>query len=301
MKSISIIIYLISISNCLYTQVNVSLSLEKGRSYYFSSNNKITIIESTGKTEARTVNTEKGSFSYTVLEDLDSLYLMETQFIHLSIKVETDSASTFSSSDINDLSDVASTMLSRIINKPFRVLMRKDYNWKEVYGLDSVFFNSYKDYNLSDDVRKQVDIAMKESMKGFTRQDDDLSAVMYGSKKIKADEVWTSSYITEHIVPTYDSCTYYLAETNGDFLVVKGTGTVSSFEDEKITGESSTAYHLKGTTEVTVKYFKNSFWINEAVVKTEITGDAEIKDTPLSDKRKIPMKIITEATISGHL
>lgn len=247
------------IPSSLFAQVEISLRLDKGRIYNLSTNNKNTIIELNGDVETRTVNTEKGQFTYTMLEDLDSLYLVQVEFKHFSLKVETAEKNILYSSDINDHADVMSTILSRIINKPFKVIMRKDYTWKEVKELDSIFLQSYSDYNLNEDVKQQVDRSIKESLKGFTRQDAALTAVMYGAKKIKPGEVWTSQFITEHVVPTMDSCTYRFSETTGDFLLVTGSGTVVSLEDENVNAGISVSYHLKGITNHSVKFFKNSF------------------------------------------
>jgi len=283
-----------------HAQVDISLNLEQGRTYYLSTYKKNTIIESEGETEARTVSTEKGSYSFTMLKELDSLYLMEVEFIHLSMKVETPGNTIFYSSDIDNLSDITSTMLRRLMKKPFRVLMRKDYTWKEVQGLDSIFMNSYNDYDISEEVRQQVDNNVRESMKEYLKQDVALTTVMYGSKKLKGGEVWTSTYMTEHIVPTMDSCSYYLAETTGDLVIVNGTGTVSSLEDEKTKDGVTISYQLKGATNVNVKFFKNSFWINDAVLKTEIKGNAKIGDGSASEKQIVPIRIMTEASITGY-
>jgi len=296
---LNLFIFLVLIPSRLFAQVEISLNLDKGRIYNLSTNNKNTIIELNGDTEIRTVNTEKGEFSYTMLEDLDSLYLVQVEFKHFSLKVETAEKTVFYSSDINDRTDVMSTILSRVIRKPFRVLMQKDYTWREVHGLDSIFLQSYNDYNLTEDVKQQVDKNIRESLKGFTRQDASLTAVMYGSKKIKPDEVWTAQFITEHAIPTRDSCTYHFSETTGDLLVVSGSGTVASLEEENVNEGISVSYHLNGKINHSVKFFKNSFWIHEAVAKTEIAGNAVVKETPSSEKKIVPMRIISEATISG--
>jgi hypothetical protein len=295
----SLFIFLSLIQSSLFSQVEISLRLDKGRTYNLSTSNKNTIIELNGDAETRTVNTEKGQYTYTMLEDIDSLYLVQVEFKHFSLEVETADKTILYSSDINDNKDVTSTILRRITNRPFKVIMRKDYTWKEVQGLDSIFLQSYSVYNLNEDVKQQVDRSIRESLKGFTRQDASLTAVMYGAKKIKPGEVWTSQFVTEHAIPTLDSCTYHFSETTGDFVGVTGSGTVVSLEDENETEGVSVSYQLKGQTSHSVKFFKNSFWIYEAVVKTEISGNAVIKENNSSEKKLVPMRIISEATISG--
>lgn len=299
MKLSPIFFFLLFIPSSILGQVEISLHLDKGRTYSLSTYAKKTIIESSGETESRTVTTEKGEHSYTVLNEYDSLYLMQVEFRHFSLKVESSEKTIFYSSDISDKTDIVSTVLSKIINKPFQVMIRKDFTWKEIWGLDSIFLHSFSDYNLTEEVRQQVNKLILEGMKSYTRQDASLTAVMFGSKKIKPDEVWVHEYTSEHVVPTKDSCTYQFSETTGDLYEVSGAGTVTSLEDEIINEGATVSYQLNGTTNTSVKFFKNSFWIHEAVLRTEMTGFAEVKGVSSPDKSKVPMRIITEATISG--
>jgi len=81
--------------------------------------------------------------------------------------------------------------------------------------------------------------------------------------------------------------------------VVNGSGTVASLEEENINEGMSISYHLNGVTNHSVKFFKSSFWIYEAIAKTEIAGNAVIMESPSSGKKIVPMRIISEATISG--
>lgn len=296
---LKLFLFVAFVPSYLLAQVETSLRLDKGRTYHLVTNNKNTFIELNGETETKSVNTEKGEFTYTVLQDLDSLYLVEVEFKHFSLKMESAEKTVSYSSDIDDRTDIVSTILRRITNKPFRVLMKKDYNWKEVYGLDNIFMRSIDDYNLTEDVKQQVEKSMRESMKGYTRQDASLTAVMYGTKKIKPDDIWTSQFITEHVVPTSDSCSYQFSETTGELLVINGSGTVTSLEEEKVNGNISATYHLNGTTNCTMKFYKNSFWVHEAFVKTEISGNAAVKEGASSEPKLVPMRIITEATITG--
>lgn len=293
------LLFLLFIPLSIFGQVEIALHLDTGISYTLSTHAKNTIIESSGGTESRTVTTEKGEHSYTVLDEQDSLYLMQVEFRHFSLKVETSEKTILYSSDISDKNDIVSTVLSKIINKPFRVMIRKDFTWKEIWGLDSIFLQSFSDYNLTEEVRQRVSKVILEGMKGYTRQDASLTAVMHGSKKIKPDEIWVHEYMSEHVVPTKDSCTYQFSETTGDLYEVSGTGTVSSVRDEIINEGAAVSYQLSGTTNTLIKFFKNSFWIHEARLRTEMTGYAEIKEKTSTDKTKVPMRIITEASISG--
>jgi hypothetical protein len=258
------------------------------------------VIQEINGKEGKSINTEKGTFCYKVLADLDSLYLVETVFNHFSLKVESPETNSFFSSDINDPSDVFSTILRNILNKPFKVWMRKDYSWKDVEGLDSVWWKSFAQFNLTDDVKRQLDTVIRDMLPDLTNKDQNLTAVLYGFKKVNPGEVWTTNTITEHVVPTYDSCTYFLAETTGGFLQLKGSGVVSSIKKETTDQGITTSYDLKGITVTDATYSKQSFWIRHATAKTEISGDSKSKDLKTGIVTLIPTRIITEGIVTGE-
>lgn len=283
----------------LDAQEEFLLNLKKDRTYCVSTSNVVTIIQELDGNQVKAINTEKGSFCYKVLADLDSLYLVETVFNHFSLHVESAETSSFFSSDKNEHSDVMSTILHGILNKPFKVWMRKDYSWKKVEGLDSVWWKSFAQFNLADDVKRQLDTVVREMLSAFTNNDQNLTSVLYGFKKVNPGEVWTTTTFAEHVVPTYDSCSYYLAETTGDLLQLKGSGVVSSTKKETTDQGITTSYELKGTTVTDVTYSKNSFWISYGTVKTEISGNSKSKDVKTGVVSLIPTRIITEGLVTG--
>lgn len=284
----------------LNAQEELLLNLKKDRIYCVSTSNVITVIQEINGKKGKSINTEKGTFCYKVLADLDSLYLVETVFNHFSLKVESPETNSFFSSDINDPSDVFSTILRNILNKPFKVWMRKDYSWKDVEGLDSVWWKSFAQFNLTDDVKRQLDTVIRDMLPDLTNKDQNLTAVLYGFKKVNPGEVWTTNTITEHVVPTYDSCTYFLAETTGGFLQLKGSGVVSSIKKETTDQGITTSYDLKGITVTDATYSKQSFWIRHATAKTEISGDSKSKDLKTGIVTLIPTRIITEGIVTGE-
>lgn len=293
----------ISLFNNLYlqAQVELSLNLEKGRNYCISTTSKTTIIQTIIGKEYQTVNTENGSYCYEIIEDQDSVFLAKTVFTHLSQQLEsTEEGNSSFDSDHPVTDNVASVVISRLLNKPFFVLLSKDYTWKETKGLDSILLHISDDYKLPPDTKKYLDSVMLEMVKEFTRNDADLTAVLYSKKKIIPGNMWTTSTTTDHIVPSHDSMSYYLAETGGDLLTLTGSGTVTSTSEEEINGEEIICYDLKGTTEATVTYFKNSLWIKQATLRTELNGDAKKKDVKNRNTYNIPMKIIIEAKLEGY-
>lgn len=281
-------------------QVEIALRLDKGSTFCLNTLNKVTITETIHGAEQRMVNTEKGAFCYKVVEELDSLFLLETVFTHLSQQIESPGSIVNYSSDKPSQEDVISTLFSNVLNKPFLVWMRKDYTWKETKGLDSVFLNSYREYKLPPDTKRYLDSLILEMIKGFTRNDADLTAVLYNSKRMIPGEVWTTSTYSDNIIPMQDSCTYYLSETTGELLTLSGSGVVSSTGDKKRNGDELTSYEMKGNSEVSVTYFKNSFWIKTGTLTTKLKGLAMVRNVKTNAIRFVPTSISTEATINGY-
>ncbi len=285
----------------LQAQAAISLKLQKGSTYCLSTNNKITVIQTVNGKEQQTTNNEKRSFCYKVLEELDSLYLVETYFTHLSQQVASPESSEAFNSDKPDTGNMMSTILSRILKKSFLVWMRNDYAWKETRGLDSIFLHAFDDYNLPPETKKPLDSLMLVMVKDFTRNHADLTAVLYSSKKVVPGDVWTTSTYAEHVIPTLDSCTYHLAENGSDLLLLTGTGVTTSTGDESREGDELTKYDLKGTSKVTVTFFKNSGWIKQGNLTTELSGNTRIRNIKTRVSYQVPTKIITESVMEGQI
>jgi len=132
----------------LNAQVDLSLNLEIGKVYSFATVEKTTISQTILGVENKSVNTITGSYNYKVLADWDSLFLMETWYTEITQKVESAKENSFHSSSIKDNPDLTSIILGRVVNKPFRVVMRNDFSWKELTGLDSIFFRAFSDFNI---------------------------------------------------------------------------------------------------------------------------------------------------------
>jgi hypothetical protein len=274
------------------------MKLELGKTYSLSTQSKTTIIQIIDGIETRSTDFEAGTFSYKVLKNWDSLYLMEAMMTELSQQVVSGDDSAFYHSGMNDGS-VASTIFNAIVNKPFRVVMRNDFNWKEVSGLDSIFFQAFDHYDIPKDKRQFLDSSVRELMKGFLKSDL-FPVFVYPSKTVASNGIWSVYSESQHGVPTYDSCNYHLSEIDGDYVVVKSSGTIASLEDEVTNEGTVTTYHLKGTSSNTLRFDKKSGWIKRAEENSEMEGFALEWDKNDTEKRKVPMRIITEGFIVGY-
>src|SRR5687767_4033335 len=162
----------------LHAQEDISLRLKKGASYCVFTNTTTTVTKTENGTVHQTIDNEKAGFCYKIIEDHDSVFLGETVFNYLSQDLQTpEGNSSFSSNDHYE--NVASTLLSRLVNKPFQVWLRNDYTWIKTKGLDSLVLHMYDDYKLPPDTKKYLDSVMLETIEDFTRNDAVLTAVLY--------------------------------------------------------------------------------------------------------------------------
>ncbi|HEU4470186.1 MAG TPA: DUF6263 family protein [Flavisolibacter sp.] len=293
-KNIGILALLI---NCYVNAQDLSLNLEKGKTYTLSTTNMVTIVQHIDGKEEKTVNFETGAFSFRLLEHRDSLFLMETRLLHVALESESGSSRLVYSSEKDDRSDTVSTILREQINKPFRVLLGNDLIWKEVYGYDTVLRNAIYTYPISTDKEEQIQNLIRESGKWLVGPPDMIMTAIYGHHPRDAKGIWSVFTETSTTLPTNDSLSYYFSDIYGDRLVIKGSGTLTSVFGSQING-SPTDYRLTGRADATITLDKNTKWISIAYLNTEMKGHVEV-NTGLG-KVVVPMTITTNAIITGY-
>jgi Family of unknown function (DUF6263) len=281
-------------------QVDLSLKLKKGNIYTFSIVEKNTIIQVLKGTENRSINKLIGSYSYKILENWDSLYLIEARFNEFTQEIESSEENSSHSSTFSVAPDFMCTILKGIIDKPFKIVMDKEFTWKKVTGLDSIFFSTYAGINLPKENRRILDSTIKDLVGEFVDMGEISSLAIYPSKTIKPNEIWTTYSVTENIVPTYDTCNYYMAEVNGDDIVVKSDGRVHSVETEQTNEGLIISYHLSGKTSATTRFARNSGWIRQAEQQVEMEGYCNTREVKSNEKLQIPMKVRRELFITGY-
>jgi len=101
------------------------------------------------------------------------------------------------------------------------------------------------------------------------------------------------------VPPASDSTTYSVSEVGKDYILLSGSGTLRSIDKESNDENGvGTKYNLTGTEQCSYKLDRQSKWILEGKIISELRGYAEIKTDSIP--AKTPMHIVTETIITGN-
>lgn len=298
MKLFCAVLLSLLISGSVHAQIDLSLDLETGRTYLLSASEKTTIIETQYGTDVKNVTSTAIELSLKFLQKIDTAYLMEVRFISMNHRLEGPQGVTINSSALTDSSGFVSKMLNKVMQKPFRVVMDKNYNWKEVHGLDDIFREALACCATSEEASRKIDSVLAAEMKNFLTEGSNPLVNTLPPARLKPGEVWAVHQVSDRVIPTNDSCGY-LVEIYGDDLLVKGAGSSKSVEKETLRNGNLVSFFLDGDIHYTARFDRQTKWIKQATIKTTLTGHAISKKEGSILKQKIPMTVITESLVSG--
>jgi hypothetical protein len=282
----------------LHAQIELSLHLQAGKTYSLSATEKTTIIETPYGVDVKTVTNTTASFNFKFLKKQDTAYLMEVRFNSISKHVEGPQGITYQGSEPTDTGAV-SKLLSKVMDKPFRVVMDKNYNWREVIGLEDIFREALACCLGSQEASRKIDSLLAADMKYFITEGSNPLVQTRPPAHLRPGEVWAVHTVSDRGVPTNDSCSY-LVEAYGDDLVVKGSGTSNSVEKETLSDGKLVSFFLSGGIDYTARFDKQSRWIKHANITTTLKGHAISKREGGIFKQKIPMTVTTESIVNGY-
>lgn len=285
-------------------KVNLSLNLKKGETYKQVQDSKSTVTETINGKTMNIGMSVHGKTTYLVQYLNDKYYMMEVNFRILNLEMDLPQGSVEFSSTKYDTSDIVSTLLSEMTNKPFYIKMTKRGKIDQVDGLDSLFYNIFKKFPQLSEAKKQQlkaqlmkafgEKAMKGSIEMVTAVFPD-GPVSKGDKWIIHTQL--ESAMSAELVSTFD----YEGSKDSTFII-HGDGKIQTANKDAYieTNGMPIKYDLAGTmiSEITVD--KNSGWIVDAKIDQEINGNADIKDNPkMPGGLVIPMSIKTLMEIKG--
>lgn len=279
-------------------QIDLSLNLQVGQRFSLTTFQSITIVETPFGVENKTSTTVSGAYHYTVLEKRDSGYLMEVKFTDFSQATTAAGSSSSFSSTATDTIQCMNKVLKRIINRPFQVVMNKEYQWRELIGFDDVFREAFATCATTEATRRIVDSVLMANKSSFIQNGSIIPLSLYSGGGKPIGKVWTEYAVSEHVVPTMDSCRY-LVEIYGDNIVVKGSGTTSSLEKETVANGLQIRYSLMGPIDYQVVFQKGSHWMTNGTFKVSLSGNAVVRKEGSILTSTIPVSINTEGIITG--
>lgn len=303
-KLLQFIIALLLLTPCNAQTVNLSLNLKKGETYKHVQRSKATIIETINGKEVNMVMTIYGKTTYLVQDINDQYYSMEVTFRNLNMKMELPQKTMEFSSSKNDTSDILSTLLSEMTNKPFYIKLTKTGKVEQVQGLDSLFVTLFKRYpHLPEATKQQLkDQLMKSYGEKAMKGSIEMITAIFPDKPVALNGKWIiNTQLESGMAANMQTTFQYTGETDSIYII-HGDGKIKTADKDAYIESNGMPlkYDLAGTMTSDIRVNRNSGWVVEAKISQEIKGTAEVKDNPkIPGGMVIPMTIINETEIKN--
>lgn len=295
----------IVVSFCQAQKINMTLNLEKGKEYKQVTNSKATVIQDLNGQKMNMVMGIRGGMLYKVVSVNATDYDLEVKYESLSMSMELPQGKMEFRSDKNDVKDIFSTLLFRMIGNPFNVKMAKNGKILEVHNVDTMIESLFKDYsNIPESQLAQVKAQLSkaygaEALKGNI----EMVTAILPDNPVKMGDKWTIKTNLESGMTARMTTNYEFSELTSDYVLIKGNSIIETADKDAYieTNGMPLKYDMNGTMISVIKVDKVTGWIIEANINQEIKGDAYIKENPqMPDGMKIPMTIINEMVITNN-
>lgn len=302
-KALNVLIGLFLFTSIYAQKEKLELNLLKGGIY----KQKITSIMTINQTvNGQLINmdiTINGSTTYKVIEIQNTVFEMEVRYESLTMKMGLPNGVMEFNSEKNDETDIFSTILNSMINKPFLVKMTNKGKVNEVKNLELIFSNMFEKFpQLSDAQKEQIKNQLLQAYgeKAFKGNIEMFSAIFPNSPVSKGDK-WTIKTQLESGMAGKMNAIYILKEINDSHYLISGEAKIETADKEAYIESNGMPlkYNLNGTMNSEIKIDKKSGWIINAVIKQSIKGTAYVKDNPkVPGGMEIPMTLTNQMIIT---
>ncbi|HEY5462043.1 MAG TPA: DUF6263 family protein [Hanamia sp.] len=285
-------------------KVNLSLNLKKGETYTQVQDSKSTVTETINGQTMNIGMSVHGKTTYLIQDLNDKYYMMEVNFRNLNMEMELPQGSVEFSSSKNDTSDIVSTLLSEMTNKPFYIKMTRTGKIDQVNGLDSLFHDIFKKFpQLSEAKKQQLKTQLMKAFgeKGMKGSIEMVTAIFPEGPVSKGDK-WIIHTQLESAMSADLVSTFVYEGSKDSTFIIHGDGKIQTANKDAYieTNGMPIKYDLAGTMTSEITVDKNTGWIVNAKVNQEINGNADVKDNPkMPGGLVIPMSIKNVTEIKG--
>ncbi|MEP0005372.1 MAG: DUF6263 family protein [Balneola sp.] len=198
--------------------------------------------------------------------------------------------------------DVFSTLIKTMIGKEFTLEMSRDGTISRIENLDNIFKGMFESFpQLSEPQKQQILTQLRQAYgeKSFKGNIEMITAI-FPNKEVKVGEKWENSVKLESGMSGFMNNTFTLVDLNSDAIIIEGTSQISTEDKDAYVDVNGmpTRYNLTGKMQSSYKLDPESNWVVEGKIEQEISGDAQIKDSPnLPGGITIPMVIKNDMTI----
>lgn len=296
----NIFLLLIVTISCQAQKLKLALNLTKGNTYNMVTNTSSTIKQTINGQPNNVDLTITGNTSFKVLNADDSLYYMEVNYKTLSMKMQLPTGPVNFDSQKKDPSDIMSSILSGLVNKPFTATFTKSGKVRSVENVENMITSVLDGY-------PQIQGAQKEQIKTQFLQsfgakaikgNIEMSTAVFPEVPVAKNDKWTINTLLESAMTARISTVYQLTEINTTSYVIHGEANIETAQkdDFKEVNGMPMKYNMTGTMVADIKADKATGWITESKTRQMISGTVEIKDNPkVPGGITFPMSVVNES------
>ncbi|SDD60316.1 hypothetical protein SAMN05216464_10236 [Mucilaginibacter pineti] len=284
---------------CQAQKFKPALHLTKGNTYDMITSTS-SAIQQTMNGQVNNINIAiNGTTSFKVLNADDSLYYMEVNYKSLGMKMQMAGSNANFDSNKSDSTDIMSSILKGLVNKPFTAIITKSGKIKSVENAEKMISSVLDGF-------PQIQGAQKEQvktqfLKSFgseaIKTSLEMSTAVFPEKAVAKNEKWTIVNNIETTMTAKVSTVYQLTDVSPTSYIIHGDGAIVT---DNATGYKQISgmpmqYNMKGTSTADIKADKVTGWITEAKIKQQISGTVNIKDNPqVPGGASFPMTVTNE-------
>ena len=303
-KSLTLFFLLLHIA-CFGQKVTLALNLTLGNTYYMTSRAKMDISQTVNGQQQDITTTINARVSHKVTAVKDSVYVLEVRYESIGMQMAMPGQNFDFYSDKKDTTDIFSTLLSGLVNKPFSIVITKKGKIRSVDNMENLYAGMFDNLpHLTADQKTQLKAQIMksfgpDSFRGTMEQ----AFAVFPEVKVAKNDQWVVNTNVESVMTAKTKTTYTLDDITGNTFNLHGVAVIQS--DDKDDYKEANGLPMKftdvtGASTIDLKLDKTTGWINEEKTIIMITGTINVKDNPKAPGgMTIPMTVSGETTISN--
>lgn len=241
---------------------------------------------------------------YKVNDIQNGIYSIEVAYVKMIMRMGLPSGTMDYSSDKKDESDILSTLLSTMINRPFTIKLTKTGRVLEVNGIDQLFSGMFDKFPaLSEAQKQQIKAQLTQSYgKESFKSNFEMTFAVFPENPVSIGSKWNVNTKNDSGMSLDLQSTYELKEVGDSWYLIGGTSAIQTANKDAViqTGGMDIKYNLSGTMLSEIKVDKKTGWIIESSLHQSIEGSTQImNNTQFPDGITVPLSMRNEMKVYG--
>lgn len=307
MKNIlSIALAALTLLGCQGGKEVLTLQLEKGKTYYQTSNSEANIVQTISGNDMNLNMNIYGTTAFKVIDVTDDTYEMEVRYIDLVLGIKMPQGAMEFNSKNPQEGDYMSMALSSMIDKPFFLTVSKSGKPLEVNQFDAILNQMIEKFDQIPSMQmEQLTSQIKESYgEESIISNLEIAMAVLSEEPVSIGSKWSISTEIKTGFKGNIDVEYTFESQTDEIITLSGVGTISTLDSTEVVMASGmeTTNNLNGTFTSTIILDAKTRWIKKAEVIQDINGTTKLLSTPqFPDGFSIPMKIKNTTTITDSI